>query len=45
MVVFIYSWICYECFLRLLGSILNCERQNDLRPSPATFTSELPGFN
>ncbi|XP_023188742.1 hepatocyte nuclear factor 4-beta-like isoform X2 [Xiphophorus maculatus] len=27
------------------GSILNCERQNDLRPSPATFTSELPGFN
>ncbi|XP_032415676.1 hepatic nuclear factor 4, beta isoform X1 [Xiphophorus hellerii] len=27
------------------GSILNCERQNNLRPSPATFTSELPGFN
>ncbi|XP_014905046.1 hepatic nuclear factor 4, beta isoform X2 [Poecilia latipinna] len=27
------------------GSILNCERQNDLRPSPATFTSELPCFH
>ncbi|XP_043994933.1 hepatic nuclear factor 4, beta isoform X1 [Gambusia affinis] len=27
------------------GSILNCERQNDLRPSPATFNSELPCFN
>ncbi|XP_054892602.1 hepatic nuclear factor 4, beta isoform X2 [Poeciliopsis prolifica] len=27
------------------GSILNCERQNDLRASPATFTSELPCFN